>query len=145
MSGSKETFVRVKRNSAIDFVSIRDQTAATWGPIAPVVVGLMHVRCSFTSFLRASAGTSSSSKCKHKFSRTQALLATFACFSTFVLAGMVSYVDRAGRALVTLLNQLAVFYNLVLGVTRDSTVRCVVRARRCLKGAAVEATSTKEL
>ena len=34
---------------------------------------------------------------------------------------MASYVDRAGRALVTLLNQLAVFYNLVLGVTRDST------------------------
>ena len=34
---------------------------------------------------------------------------------------MVSHVDRAKRALVTLLNQLAVLYKLVLGVTRDST------------------------
>ena len=34
---------------------------------------------------------------------------------------MVSNVDRAKRALVTLLNQLAALYNLVLGVTRDST------------------------
>ena len=34
---------------------------------------------------------------------------------------MVSHVDRAKRALVTLLNRLAVLYKLVLGVTRDST------------------------
>ena len=34
---------------------------------------------------------------------------------------MVSHLDRAKRALVTLLNQLAVLYKLVLGVTRDST------------------------
>ena len=34
---------------------------------------------------------------------------------------MVSHAGRAERDLVTLLNQLAVRYNLVLGVTRDSS------------------------
>ena len=63
---------------------------------------------------------------------------------------MVSHVDRAKRALVTLLNQLAVLYKLVLGVTRDSTnLRYVVLTRSCLESAtltvAAEATSTKRL
>ena len=42
-----------------------------------------------------------------KFFRTQAFLGAFTLFFTFLSAGIVSNVDRAKRALVTLLNQLA--------------------------------------
>ena len=78
------------------------------------------------------------------------MLPTVICFSTFVLSGMVSHVDRAKRGLVTVLNQLAVFYNLVLGVARDSTATDVRGAFKKLSKIAtltvvVEATNTKRL
>ena len=42
-------------------------------------------------------------------------------FQLFVFTVMVSRLDQAKRALVMLLNRLAALYNLVLGVTRDSS------------------------
>ena len=42
-------------------------------------------------------------------------------FQLFVCSLMVSNLDCAKRALVTLLNRLAALYNLVLGVTRESS------------------------
>ena len=53
--------------------------------------------------------------------------------SFFLVAEMVSQVDRAKRALVTLLKQLAAAYSAVLTLTRDSSDAAVRTAYVCSK------------